>query len=840
MLTVPLPRAASSVSIGVAACCLLALGVSSCSKKPSNAGAKVTIVLADGAAADCAALTTKASAEPEQRTALVPFTSGSKTLVAALLADNPSKGPYIVTATGYVGPCDGLPVLNVESKPVTVSLVQGEIVSVTVTLDQLGLDSDKDGYRAASVGGPDCRDDDPLTRPGITEVCNDGVDNNCDGKADCADLSACGGAFCSDGLSCSTADRCAGGACVGTSTCTAPQGACERSLGRCETDGGCSYELLDAGAPCRVGSGICTVDGQCAPPGSEIDCGNGLDDNSDGLVDCADPTCLNQPCNDGLGCQVAERCVAVDAGACRGTPKSCNAPPGPCFTDAGTCLEPTGNCRYSPTVGRSCNDLNACTLNDVCGADGGCGFSAMVSCMQSTNQCTDAVGVCVAPSGSCQFAPRAGACDDGNPCTHSDSCQGGGCIGTPYSCTTPPNDVCFAAAGSCNGSGGCTYVPSTGQTCDGGVGICQADGGCQVNQNDAGFGFPYKPSNFDPTTLVAAPSQGLIINCAATYNSTTNSWSGGCANGAPMGVNAPQSNGPNLMVIPLQSLSVTSGGSLTLVGTFPVMFLVFGPVDIAGQIVANSTRGQAVPGAGANSACAAAQTGNNGMGNNRGGGGGGGGKGSSGTAGSAAGGNSGGQSGTADSNAELAPIVAGCNGGASGGGSIAAGGDGGGAVQISSAGLLRVAGLMTVSGAGGSGGIASGGGGGGGGSGGAILLEAMQLQIAAGARLIANGGGGGQGAGSVSAGGPGGDGSSDATAATGGNGVGPGGTGGTGATGTVDAGPAGSPANNNGGGGGGGGGVGRIRLNAKGGGGSCAVDNTAVLSAAVSKPPPCP
>jgi|GEM_PF-6235959 len=47
-----------------------------------------------------------------------------------------------------------------------------------------GADSDGDGYSSDQEGGDDCDDNDPLVNPGATEVCGDGVDNDCDGTVD--------------------------------------------------------------------------------------------------------------------------------------------------------------------------------------------------------------------------------------------------------------------------------------------------------------------------------------------------------------------------------------------------------------------------------------------------------------------------------------------------------------------------------------------------------------------------------------------------------------------------------------------------------------------------------
>jgi Putative metal-binding motif len=59
---------------------------------------------------------------------------------------------------------------------------------------QTCTDADGDGYsiEGGSCGPMDCNDNDPMVHPGATEICTDGIDNNCNNLTDAADPNAAG------------------------------------------------------------------------------------------------------------------------------------------------------------------------------------------------------------------------------------------------------------------------------------------------------------------------------------------------------------------------------------------------------------------------------------------------------------------------------------------------------------------------------------------------------------------------------------------------------------------------------------------------------------------------
>jgi MYXO-CTERM domain-containing protein len=143
------------------------------------------------------------------------------------------------------------------------------------------------------------------------------------------------------------------------------------------------------------------------------------------------------------------------------------------------CDPATGNCSAFPVKpdGAGCTDNNGCTQKDVCMA-GVCSGSLPVIC-PAPDACHEA-GVCNAATGQCDLVPKADgtACNDGNPCTEMDGCQAGTCVGAPKPCGEP--DGCHEIA-ACNPmTGQCDSKPKAdGVSCDDGNPCTQTDT-CQM------------------------------------------------------------------------------------------------------------------------------------------------------------------------------------------------------------------------------------------------------------------------------------------------------------------------------------------------------------------------
>ena len=244
------------------------------------------------------------------------------------------------------------------------------------------------------------------------------------GDDTCGHLPTNNGGACNDGSVCTTGEVCSAGACGGGSPVSCDDNnAC--TVDACDALGGCSHTPV----VCNDGD-ACTTD-SCNP---------------------LDGQCVYAPlvCDDGDACNGVETC---SAGACvPGTPVTCT-PLDQCHV-AGVCDPETGVCS-NPNApdGTTCNDGNACTATDVCGA-GTCAGTA-VTC-DDGNVC-NGVETC-SPSSGCQPGTPL-VCDDGLFCNGLETCaEPTGCQpGTPPVCED--GNPCTADA--CDeDADACTYAPT--------------------------------------------------------------------------------------------------------------------------------------------------------------------------------------------------------------------------------------------------------------------------------------------------------------------------------------------------------------------------------------------
>jgi len=164
-------------------------------------------------------------------------------------------------------------------------------------------DIDQDGYNDSSCGGDDCQDGDPSVRPGAVEVCFDTVDNNCDGVTDAQDPlcglcwdhdldghldAVCGGTDCNDAdpsVHPNAFESCGNGLDDNCDGLTDPSDLCEV---------GCPDNDSDSFPDLACGGTDCDDLDASVHPGVLENCGNGKDDDCNGVID-----------GDDLACQVA-------------------------------------------------------------------------------------------------------------------------------------------------------------------------------------------------------------------------------------------------------------------------------------------------------------------------------------------------------------------------------------------------------------------------------------------------------------------------------------------------------------------------------------------------------
>ncbi|WP_437550013.1 MYXO-CTERM sorting domain-containing protein [Sorangium sp. So ce367] len=177
--------------------------------------------------------------------------------------------------------------------------------------------------------------------------------------------------------------------------------------------------------------------------------------------------CVTGFCVDGVCCDSA--CGGDVRGDCQ-----------VCSVAAGAAVD--GEC--TPLTAVACDDGAICTTNDTCQA-GVCVPGTPVTCAPP-DSCHQP-GTCNTASGRCRYAeaPNGTACDDGDACTQTDTCQRGACVpGSPVTCAPP--DACHEA-GTCDPATGACSNPERpdGAPCPGGTCV---DGLCNDSVGGSGGG----------------------------------------------------------------------------------------------------------------------------------------------------------------------------------------------------------------------------------------------------------------------------------------------------------------------------------------------------------------
>jgi hypothetical protein len=206
---------------------------------------------------------------------------------------------------------------------------------------------------------------------------------------------------------------------------------------------------VDAGAGCAANE--CLIDGACAAPGAAS-----ADNPCLGCVPAVSTSAWSPldgaACDDGVACTDNDNCRD---GACVGTTAACDDG-NPCTDDS--CDEDGGGCVSLPNA-VTCTDGNLCTLNDACdGKQGKCAAGPVADCddgLTCTNDFCD-------PATGCEHKNISGACNDGDACTGSGTCDGSTCVpGALIDCDD--GDVC--TVDGCDPTSGCVYSDAS-AACD--------------------------------------------------------------------------------------------------------------------------------------------------------------------------------------------------------------------------------------------------------------------------------------------------------------------------------------------------------------------------------------
>lgn len=332
-------------------------------------------------------------------------------------------------------------------------------------------------------------------RPGTEIICDDGVDNDCDGRMDCADTD------CASDSLCKRSDSDGDGVPIGSDKCT--------GTATSEHVDTVNESMLGCSCTQKMAQGLCAYNNAC-------------------ISDSCNPTTAQcfasfntNPCDDGNCATVSDTCGAL--GTCIGSPRARVCGDG-CVETGETCGEPgLAVCLSDQTCNLQCNcqdsgpaDSDEDGVPDGSDSCHGTSTGQVVdasgcSCDQKT--CNDTsictTDSCNATTAQCVFMNNANSCSDGNPCTVGDTCSGGSCV--PGG---PPTRVC---------GDGCV---ETGENCgEPGLPACQAGQVCRLSDCTCQASSPTLNLRMDNVWLdnlsyqqVATPNAGAQVYFAAQWH----------------------------------------------------------------------------------------------------------------------------------------------------------------------------------------------------------------------------------------------------------------------------------------------------------------------------------
>ncbi|HEX2873920.1 MAG TPA: MYXO-CTERM sorting domain-containing protein [Polyangiaceae bacterium] len=262
---------------------------------------------------------------------------------------------------------------------------------------------------------------------------------------------------------------------------------------------------------------------------------------------CHAPTCSGNNCSQqlltGTDCPDANLCNGTEKcnnGVCNvpGTPKDCDDQ-NPCTADG--CDPKTGDCIHTPvTPGELCENGDVCDGVGVCAAGGVCQVQPAAPCVANRPNDPCNVYACDKVKGCVVASFTTAACNDSDPCTVGDKCDGAGkCVsGAAQKC----DDGNPCTADTCTKGVGCTAVAANeNATCDDGndcstgdkcvAGKCKSSGGktCADDTN------PCTVATCDPANQVCGQSNDDSLKCQVDKcHEITQCANGVCPTGAPI------------------------------------------------------------------------------------------------------------------------------------------------------------------------------------------------------------------------------------------------------------------------------------------------------------------